>query len=78
MCRRFSLSLPIATLVCGIESRENLQQDLAMARSFKPVSEEEAKKLLAETEQRGSDGKLEPWKTTTYGSLYHREQHKDV
>jgi aryl-alcohol dehydrogenase-like predicted oxidoreductase len=77
-CRRFSLSLPIATLVCGIESRENLHQDLAMARSFKPVSEKEAKQLLAQTEDRGSDGKLEPWKTTKYGSLYHREQHEDV
>jgi aryl-alcohol dehydrogenase-like predicted oxidoreductase len=77
-CRRFSLSLPIATLVCGIESRDNLHQDLAMARSFKPISEEEAKELFAHTEERGSDGKLEPWKTTNYGSLYHREQHKDV
>lgn len=77
-CRRFSLSLPIATLVCGIESRDNLRQDLAMARSFQPISEEEAKQLLAQTEERGGDGKLEPWKTTTYGSRYHREQHEDA
>ena len=78
MCRRFALSLPIATLVCGIVSRENLRQDLAMARSFKPVSEDEMKQLLAQTAEPGSDGKLEPWKTTPYGSRYHREQHAGV
>jgi len=77
-CRRFALSLPITTLVCGIKSAENLRQDLAMARSFKPVSEQEMKQLLAQTEKPGGDGKLEPWKTTRYGSGYHRKQHADV
>jgi predicted aldo/keto reductase-like oxidoreductase len=77
-CRRFALTLPITTLVCGIESRENLRQDLAMARSFEPVSEQEIRQLLADTKQPGSDGKLEPWKTTDYGSRYHREQHEGV
>ena len=76
-CRRFALSLPIATLVCGIKSRENLRQDLEMARAFKPISQDEMKNLLAKTETRGSDGKLEPWKTTDYGSRHHREQHAD-
>ncbi|MHB8864952.1 MAG: aldo/keto reductase [Pirellulaceae bacterium] len=59
-CRRFALSLPIATLVCGIKSQANLRQDLEMARAFKPLSEEEMKRLLAETQKPGSDGKLEP------------------
>ena len=77
-CRRFSLSLPITSLVCGIQSRENLLQDLAMARQFKPISEQEMSDLIANAEKLGRDGKLEPWKTTTYGSRYHREQHKDV
>jgi uncharacterized protein len=77
-CRRFALSLPITALVCGIQSRENLRQDLAMARSFTPVSEQEMKQLMAKTEQPGSDGKMEPWKTTEYGSGYHRKQHEGV
>jgi hypothetical protein len=76
-CRRFALSLPIATLVCGIQSRADLQQDLDMARAFKPISQGEMKRLLAETQTLGSDGKLEPWKTTDYGSRHHREQHAD-
>ncbi len=75
MCRRFSLSLPISTLACGIRSRENLRQDLAMARSFKPVTQEEVDDLLGETADAGSDGKLEKYKTTRYGSPYHFRQH---
>ncbi|MFV2068031.1 MAG: aldo/keto reductase [Pirellulales bacterium] len=77
-CRRFALSLPISTLVCGIKSLDNLRQDLAMARSFTPVSQQEIKQLLAQTQQPGHDGKLEPWKTTNYGGSYHRKQHEGV
>ena len=75
-CRRYALSQPISTLVCGIKSREDLRQDLTMARSFKPVSQQEMKQLIAQTEQPGGDGKMEPWKTTDYGSGYHRDQHR--
>lgn len=78
LCRRFALSQPITSLVCGIRSREELRQDLAMARSFKPVSEQEMQQLLAQTEEPGGDGKMEPWKTTDYGSRHHREQHEGV
>ena len=75
VCRRYSLSLPITTLVCGIRSRENLRQDLAVARNFKPMSDEEINRLRTETETAGSDGKLERFKTTRYGSVYHFRQH---
>jgi aryl-alcohol dehydrogenase-like predicted oxidoreductase len=74
-CRRFALSLPITTLVCGIQSRAELRQDLKMARAFEPISQDEIKRLLADTETPGGDGKLEPWKTTDYGSRHHRDQH---
>lgn len=77
-CRRFALSMPIATLVCGIKSRENLQQDLEMARHFEPVSQDEMEGLLAKTEEQGATGKLEPWKTPSYGSDYHQKQHGDA
>ena len=75
-CRRFALSLPITSLVCGIQSQANLRQDLAMARGFKPIGEQEMKDIIAGAEKAGSDGKLEPWKTTNYGSGYHARQHK--
>lgn len=77
-CRRFALSLPITTLVCGIQSLANLRQDLEMARSFQPILEDELKQLLADTQMPGSGGKLEPWKTTDYGGQHHRDQHANA
>jgi aryl-alcohol dehydrogenase-like predicted oxidoreductase len=76
VCRRFSLSLPISSLMCGIKSREDLRQDLAMAQNFKPIAGAELDDLLAKTAERGGDGKLEPHKTTRYGSPYHFRQHE--
>ncbi len=75
LCRRFSLSLPISTLACGIRSRANLRQDLAMARSFKPVTQEEIDDLLAKTTESGRSGKYEKHKSTRFGSAYHFRQH---
>lgn len=77
-CRRFALSLPITSLVCGIQTREDLQQDLAMARGFQPVTEDEMTRLIADAEAEGRDGELELWKTTNYGGRYHREQHEGI
>lgn len=76
VCRRYALSLPISTLLCGITSRENLKQDLAVARNFKPMTEAELTSLLAETKEPGSTGRLERFKTTrAFDSGYHRRQH---
>lgn len=76
ICRRFALSLPISSLMCGINSRENLRQDLAMAQHFQPITGQGLDELLAKTAQPSRDGKLEPHKTTRYGSEYHFRQHE--
>ena len=76
VCRRYALSLPISTLVCGITSRKDLQQDLGVARDFKPMTEAEIDDLLAETKAEGSKGEHERFKTTTqFDHPYHRQQH---
>jgi uncharacterized protein len=75
VCRRFALSLPISTLVCGIQSTDDLRQDLEMARDFQPIVEAEMDELLARTAEPASDGRLERYKTTRYGSEYHFRQH---
>lgn len=76
VCRRFALSQPISTLVCGIASRKDLQQDLSVARNFKPMSAQEMAELLAKTKEPGQTGKHEPFKTTRrFDSRYHRQQH---
>ncbi len=74
-CRRYALSLPISTLACGIESRKDLEQDLSVARGFKPMTPAEVENFLAETKAAGSDGKHEGFKTSRrFDSGYHRAQ----
>ena len=77
VCRRYSLSMPISTLVCGIRSRKDLLQDVAMARSFKPMLEAELQTLRAETKVACSNGKLEGYKKKEFGSAFHFRQHEE-
>ena len=76
MTARYALSLPISTLICGIQSQENLEQDLAIARDFSPMSVTERKALADSVHEEAGDGRYEWFKTMqTYDSPYHREQH---
>ncbi len=76
VCRRYALSQPISSLVCGITSRKELEQDIGVARNFKPMQPEELEKLLTSTREEGSDGEHEPFKTTRrFDGGYHRRQH---
>jgi len=76
VCRRYVLSLPISTLVCGITSRKELKQDVSVARDFKPMTQTELHDLLAETKAPGAEGRYERFKTTTqFDANYHRRQH---
>lgn len=74
--RRFSLSQPIASLVCGIDSMDILKQDVAIARGFKPMSEDEQQKLLAKVKPVATDGRHERFKSTQhFDGPHHRKQH---
>jgi uncharacterized protein len=75
-CRRYALSLPISTLVCGIQSMENLEQDVAIARDFVPMSAAEQLQLLNGVVEEAGDGRHEWFKSTQFfDSKYHRQQH---
>jgi predicted aldo/keto reductase-like oxidoreductase len=75
-CRAYALSLPISTLVCGIQSLENLQQDVDMARAFTPWSEAQQQELSASVYKEATDGRHEWFKSMqTFDSQYHRDQH---
>lgn len=75
-CRRFALSLPISTLVCGVESLENLKQDVDMARAFVPMSKKEQQALMDRVYEDATDGRHEWFKSTQFfDSQYHRDQH---
>ena len=74
--RGYALSLRVSTLVCGIESMDNLQQDLDIARNFKPMSHEDMTLVREQVRAQATDGRHELFKSTQYyDSLTHREQH---
>jgi predicted aldo/keto reductase-like oxidoreductase len=73
---RYSLSQPIVSLVSGIDSMKVLQQNIAIARAYKPLEGEELQKLLARVKPEAGDGRHEMFKSTTiYDGPYHRKQH---
>lgn len=75
-CRRFALSLPISTLICGIVSMQDLEQDVEIARTFTPMSDSEIQTLLGSTYEEAGDGRHEWFKSTQrFDSHYHRSQH---
>jgi predicted aldo/keto reductase-like oxidoreductase len=72
----YALSQPIASLVVGIDSLEVLKQDLAIARSFKAVGDEEKQKLLERVKAVATDGRHERFKSTQFfDGVYHQKQH---
>jgi predicted aldo/keto reductase-like oxidoreductase len=75
-CIRFALAQDVASVVVGIDSMKVLQQDLAIARSFKPFEPAELEQLLARVRPIAGDGRFEKSKSTQeYDGPYHRKQH---
>lgn len=75
-CRAYAMSLPVSTLVSGIQSLENLRQDLEIARNFQQMTDEQMRELQDQVRDMSQDGRLEWFKSTQfYDSAYHRDQH---
>jgi predicted aldo/keto reductase-like oxidoreductase len=73
---RYVFSLPIATLVSGIDSEKVLEQNLKIVRDFKPMTAEERSAVLAKVSAVAGDGRYELFKSSKmYDSSYHRKQH---
>ncbi|MFO7815422.1 MAG: aldo/keto reductase [Halanaerobiales bacterium] len=60
---RYSLSMPISTLVSGIDSFEVLEQNLEIVRSFEPYSKEELEELRKRYKDVAYKGQYEYYKT---------------
>lgn len=73
LCRHYALSTPISTLVCGIQTREELMSDLAIARDFKPLTEEKIEELINISKEKGLTLSVERYKDPKggYGCSYH-------
>jgi aryl-alcohol dehydrogenase-like predicted oxidoreductase len=75
-CFRYCLSQPISTQVVGITSMEQLKQDIAIARNFKPMSAAEKKALEDRVRDEATDGRHELFKSTQeFDGPHHRRQH---
>ncbi|HEY9618891.1 MAG TPA: hypothetical protein V6C78_00900 [Crinalium sp.] len=73
---RYAMSLPIATLVSGIDSLEVLRQNLAIARGFQPMTEAEMQSLRDRVAQYAADGRFELFKSSKkYDADEGRRQH---
>lgn len=72
----YVFSQPIDTLISGMNTMDILETNVALARSFKPMSAQEQKVVLAKTKVAASEGKYEPFKTTrAFDSRVGRELH---
>jgi len=73
---RYVMSLPIATVVSGIESLDVLKQNLGVARGFTPMSDDEMRRLRERCAALAGDGRFEHFKTTAkFEGPVGREQH---
>jgi predicted aldo/keto reductase-like oxidoreductase len=61
---RYTMSLPVATVVSGMDSLKVLNQNLEIARNFTPLTDAEREAIIARTASIAAGGKYEPFKTT--------------
>ena len=60
---RYTLSLPVSTLVSGIDSVEVLRQNVGIVRRFVPMSAAEMEQLRARVSSAAATGRFEQYKT---------------
>ncbi len=73
---RYAMSLPVATTISGMDSLNVLEQNLAIARDFTPMSPEEMAALRERVREVAADGRYEKFKTTKfYDGDLGRDQH---
>jgi predicted aldo/keto reductase-like oxidoreductase len=73
---RYVLSLPISTLVSGIDSEKVLDQNLKIVREFTPLTPHERSLIEHSTFNVGGDGRFELFKSSKlFDGPVHRKQH---
>ena len=74
-CLQYALNLPVSVVITGMESIEQLGQAVEAATTFRPMSEQQVRALLAKTARDARRGEYEPFKTTSLfdATAYHPE-----
>jgi predicted aldo/keto reductase-like oxidoreductase len=74
---RYAMSLSVATTISGMDSLGVLEQNLAIARGFQPLTTEAMQTLRERARPLAADGRYELFKTSTkYDGKEGREQHR--
>ena len=63
-CLNYTWSQPVATIVSGLKTRDHLEANIALAKSFAPMADDVQAALLARTKEVAMTGQYEPFKTT--------------
>ncbi len=61
-CLRFSMSLPVSSLISGMNNLDHLRHNMEVARNFTPMQEDEIAALLEKTYAHAQGGKHEWYK----------------
>jgi aryl-alcohol dehydrogenase-like predicted oxidoreductase len=61
---RYAMSLPVSTTIAGIDSLDVLRQNVRIARSFTPMTDDEMNALRARCAPTAADGRYEPYKVS--------------
>jgi aryl-alcohol dehydrogenase-like predicted oxidoreductase len=64
-CLHYALNLPTSVVITGIDSMEIFDQTIEAVRTFRPLSDDEQRALLAKTASSARTGLFEPFKTTS-------------
>ncbi len=73
---RYVFSLPIASLVSGIDSEQVLEQNLKIVRDFKPMTAAEMAAVENKVRTIAGDGRYELFKSSkAFDGRFHRKQH---
>ena len=73
---RYAMSLPVATIISGMDSIDVLEQNLKIVAGFQPYSAEEMDALRKRSQELAADGRMELFKTTKmYDGDEGRQQH---
>ena len=73
LCRHYALSLPVSTVICGMQNQEEMQLMINIARNFKPLTEDKINELLDMSLAAAQNGEPEAYKDSSsgYGCSYH-------
>jgi aryl-alcohol dehydrogenase-like predicted oxidoreductase len=73
---RYALSQPVASQVVGMTTLQQLEENIALARGFKPLSAGEQSALAEKVKPFATDGRFEQFKSTqNFDGPVHRRQH---